>query len=132
MISWILLVVVFAGLCLSVYAHHVEQYAGKKKGYRAACDINDHVSCSKTFASKYGTIFGISNSVYGMIFYLIIFALSLMQETGYILVLSALAVLGSAYLAYVQYAKIRVFCLVCAGIYLINILLVVMSYRAAF
>jgi len=120
------------GFVLSFYAWHVEQLAGKKKGYRAACDINDRVSCTKTFTSKYGALLGNSNAVYGMIFYLIIFALSLVQETGYILVLSVLAVLGSAYLAYVQYAKIRAFCLVCAGIYLINILLVILSYRAAF
>jgi vitamin-K-epoxide reductase (warfarin-sensitive) len=121
-----------AGLVLSFYALHVEQYAGRKKGYQAMCDINEELSCTRAFTSDYGQTWGVSNAVYGVFFYLIVLMLSIANESGYILVLSLCAVIGSVYLAYVQYGKLRTLCVVCTAIYLINILLLIFSFRAAF
>lgn len=44
-----------AGIALSVYALHVEISKEHNKEYKALCDINEHMSCSKVFSSKYVT-----------------------------------------------------------------------------
>ena len=41
------------GLVLSGYALFVEHQKEKDETYTAMCDINEHVSCSKVFTSKY-------------------------------------------------------------------------------
>ena len=120
------------GIVLSFYAWNVEQHVGRKKGYHAACDINEEVSCTRAFTSSYGRLLGASNSFYGMVFYALIILLALRQETGYILVLSILVLLASICLAYLQYVKVNTLCLVCNAIYVVNILLAIVSYRAAF
>ena len=116
------------GFLLSVYAFKVERTRQKNKNYKAVCDINDRVSCTKAFGSKYGKTFGLSNSVYGMVFYFVIFLLSLSGLIEYVFYLSLLSVLSSIYLAYVLYFKVKSFCLVCIGVYLVNLLLLVFSY----
>ncbi len=132
MISWILVVVAFIGLCLSLYAHHVEQYAGKKKGYHAACDISDRASCTKAFSSSYGNTFGLSNGTWGMLFYLVAVVLALLGEVQWLFLISCLSVLTSFYLAYILYFKIKTFCVVCTSVYAINILLALSAYLIAF
>ncbi len=119
-------IVSIIGLLLSLYSCYVE-IKSKNKNYKAVCDINNKISCTKAFNSHYGKTFGISNSFYGMIFYIIVFLLSFYSMT-YVFYLSLIAVLGSIYLAYILYFKVRSFCLICNSIYLVNILLLVFSY----
>ena len=123
-----ILILTIIGFFLSIYAFRVENKMREDKKYRAACDINNKVSCTKAFGSKYGKTFGLSNSLYGMFFYFVIFLLSLSGLIEYIFYLSLLSVLGSVYLVYVLYFKVKSFCLVCNGIYLVNLLLLVFSY----
>ena len=40
------------GIALSGYALHVELSHSHNKEYKALCDINEHMSCSKVFSSK--------------------------------------------------------------------------------
>ena len=40
------------GIALSGYALHVELSHARNKEYKALCDINEHMSCSKVFSSK--------------------------------------------------------------------------------
>ena len=41
------------GFILSCYALAVELKSENDKDYRAYCDINEYVSCTKAFSSKY-------------------------------------------------------------------------------
>lgn len=41
------------GVILSIYALYVEINAESNNNYEAMCDINEHISCSKVFTSKY-------------------------------------------------------------------------------
>jgi vitamin-K-epoxide reductase (warfarin-sensitive) len=116
------------GFILSVYAIHVEKTKERIKNYKAFCDISDSISCTKTFSSEYGRILGIRNSVVGMFFYLILIILSLLGFNTIILYLSTLAFLSSIGLAFFQ-LKLKTFCLVCTGIYLVNILLLIFSLK---
>ncbi|HIH38588.1 vitamin K epoxide reductase family protein [Candidatus Woesearchaeota archaeon] len=124
-----ILILGILGLLLSLYALYIEKRAEKQKGYKAACDFNNKMSCTKAFTSKYGKTFGLPNSVYGMAFYLLIIILSFFNQVRIIQVLAFLAVLGSCCLAYMLYVKLRDVCIVCTAIYIVNILLLILSFR---
>ncbi len=127
MIEMILQILAVIGLLLSLYAFYVEKRFKANSKYHAACDINNKISCTKAFKSKYGHTFGISNSIFGIFFYAIIFVLLFMNLTNIVFYLSTISLLGSLYLAYVLYFKVRSFCIVCNSIYVVNILLFVVS-----
>lgn len=116
------------GFLLSAYSLYVEIKSSKSKSYKAVCDINEKVSCTKVFSSQYGKILGLSNSFYGILLYILIFILNIYEYANLIFYLAILSVLGSVYLAYVMYFKIKSYCLVCNAIYAVNILLLVFSY----
>ena len=120
------------GLLLSVYAFSVEKKTEKSKSYKPLCDISKNISCTKAFDSKYGSLTGISNSFAGIFFYLIVFLLAFFGQLNYIFYLAIISIIGSFYLVYTQITKIKSFCLVCSGIYLVNLLLLVFSYLELF
>ena len=125
------IIIAIVGLLVSAYAYVTELNLHKNKDYHALCDINNRISCSRAFMSKYGKMFGISNSLGGIFFYLTVIVLSFFNPI-YVFYLSIIAVLGSIVLAYFSYIKLRTFCLVCTAAYLINILLFIFSYLKAF
>lgn len=127
MVFNIIRIVAVIGFLLSFYFLYIEKKASKSKKYKAICDISDKMSCTKAFSSRYGSLFGLSNSVLGLGFYLVIFLLTFYNIT-YIFYLSILSIIISIYLAYVLYFKLKNFCLICNAIYLVNILLLIFSY----
>lgn len=44
----------FVGIAFSCYAFYVETKKEQDDSYVAMCDINEHMSCTKVFSSKYG------------------------------------------------------------------------------
>jgi vitamin-K-epoxide reductase (warfarin-sensitive) len=118
----------FIGFVLSLYSFYVERKLIVSSNYHPICDINDKVSCSKAFTSRYGKLGGLSNSVYGVLFYLIIFFLVYVGNFELLFYLSLLGFLGSLVLAYLLYFKLEDFCLVCSSIYLVNFLLFLFSW----
>ena len=121
-----IIIIAIIGLILSIYAYYVERKS-KDKNYKALCDISNRASCTKAFSSKYGKTFGVSNSIYGILFYLLIIILFFINEISIIFYSAILSILGSLYLAYIQYFKMKNFCLICTLIYLVNILLLIFS-----
>jgi uncharacterized membrane protein len=117
------------GLFLSVYAYNVKKQAEKNKNYKPLCDISKNISCTKAFTSKYVNLTPISNMVWGVLFYTIIYVLAGKSLTTYIQILAIPAVIASIYLAYVSYIKQKNFCLVCTGVYVINILILWFSFQ---
>lgn len=132
MIALVPLVLSLMGFVLAVYAHHVAQYAGKKKGYSAVCDMGDQASCSKAFTSEYASTAGIANTTWGMLFYTLTALLSIAGEIQYLFLLVVAAFIGSIYLGYVLYVHVRTFCVVCTAIYIINCGLLVSTYLTLF
>lgn len=120
------------GILLSLYALYVEKKTERNSRYQAICDINDTMNCGKVLTSEYSRILGISNSVGGILFYIVVFILGFynLELYGYsvLLVIAVLSLLGSLYLAYRQYFTLKDFCLVCSSIYIVNILILVFSY----
>ncbi|XP_065184801.1 vitamin K epoxide reductase complex subunit 1-like [Sycon ciliatum] len=132
-----------AGIVVSVYGKLVALYKKQDSSYRAACDFGSAFSCSTALTSEYANGFGIigpllghdhflniSNSVYGIFFYAALFVIGgarsqLMRKLN--VLLGAVSCAMSVYLAYILYAILHDFCLVCVTIYVVNILLFILA-----
>ncbi|MEX2438244.1 MAG: vitamin K epoxide reductase family protein, partial [Candidatus Babeliales bacterium] len=123
------IIIALIGLIICIYAWYVDRQLSKNKSYKAACDINDTVSCTKTFKSPWGKMFGFSNTILGILFYAGILALSYFGYTYLVFAGTIIAMAFSLYLAYILYFKIKTICLICTSIYIINILLLIVSYK---
>ena len=120
------------GFLLSAYAFFVERKIKKSNSYKPLCDISKKISCTKAFGSEYGSLAGVSNSSAGIFFYLVVVFLAFIGQLNYIFYLAIISVISSVYLAYTQITKIKSFCLVCSGIYIVNLLLLFFSYVELF
>lgn len=118
------------GLGISVYAYTIEYKIAQNPVYKAVCDLSDSVSCSKPITSAYGKLFGVSNAVLGIFYYALFLILLFLQATLTLYILALGAFLFSIYLAWLLYFRIRVLCILCTSTYVINILLLILSYRA--
>jgi uncharacterized membrane protein len=127
-LSVLIPIVALIGFLLSLYAFYIERRVANNAAYRAICDLSETVNCTRVLKSKEGHVLGVSNALIGLLFYTLIFGLSFYRQFTLIFWLAILSVIGSTYLAYVSYIKMRNVCLVCTGIYVINILLLVASY----
>lgn len=124
-----ILVLSMIGIVLSLYVFFVESRREEDEMYHAMCDLSDRVSCTKAFSSAYGKLFGFSNSLAGMVFYsaMVILVYFGQYTLAFYATLVSLAV--TAYLFYALFFKVKTFCIVCAAIYIINILLFVVTLR---
>jgi vitamin-K-epoxide reductase (warfarin-sensitive) len=125
--NWISIISLL-GLLLSIYALYVERKIEIKKNYKPICDISEDMSCSKAFTSSYSRAAGFSNSTGGIIFYILMLSLIFLGYPEYVFYLSVGALLGSAYLAYVLYFRLKNTCIVCTAIYIINVTIFILSY----
>lgn len=119
------LILAIIGFCVALYSYFVESKMKADARYKPACDINDRISCSKAINSQYGTLFLLSNSVWGMIYYAAVAALALMGFHTLLIIATTLGVLASIGLAYLLYFKIKTLCVVCTSLYIINALLLI-------
>ena len=123
----IIIVLCAIGFAVSLYGFFIEKQLKKDPNYKPICDISDKTSCTKPFKSSFSKLFGISNTIVGMLFYAAIAFLSWFGLYQLVILGSAAACLVSLYLAYILYAKIRTLCLICTITYLINGALLVVS-----
>ncbi|MDO8642444.1 MAG: vitamin K epoxide reductase family protein [Candidatus Woesearchaeota archaeon] len=115
------------GFLLSAYA-----LRSLYKSYHPFCHISPSVSCTKAFFSSSGKLFfGIPNSGIGLFFYAGVYILTLLKLFDYILYAAVVSFIGTLYLMYVSYIKMKNFCIVCTMMYVVNILLLIISYQLA-
>ncbi len=119
----------FAGLIISAYAYFIEQKLKKDVQYKPVCDLSEGMSCTKPIMSKYAKLFGISNALLGIIFYALLLLFAFLGFKNLLFFASIVAVIGSIVFASILYFKIKTFCLLCSSIYVINILLLIATYR---
>lgn len=131
------------GIALSGYALHVELSHARNKEYKALCDINEHMSCSKVFSSKYGTGFGlvepvlgkksllnVPNSIFGIAFYssIMLLGVSSGKFAAWLMFLfSLLSCAGSIYLGYILFYILHDTCVVCISMYVVNAFLLIIN-----
>lgn len=132
MIETYIYILALVGLFLSIYTVMVERRARKEKNYRPVCDIQKHVSCTKAFASKYGSHLGVSNGFFGAMFYLAIIVLISIDLYFWAFCLAIVSVIGSLYLGYVLFFRLKDICIVCTSIYIVNIVIAIILLRIVF
>merc|ERR1711973_19142 len=113
----------------------------------ALCDIDETISCSKVFTSKYGKGFGLvelitgdekhplnqPNSLYGIIFYALFGLLYLCSGSSKFLAnlqfFSFIIANGmSCYLGYILYFVLQDLCVLCLSTYAVNFILLILHY----
>ncbi len=118
------------GFLLCIYGLYVERKLKLNQSYQAVCDLSDKVSCTKTFLSPWGKMLGVSNICVGLLFYAGMILLGLLNQGGLAFVGAISACVASIFLAYILYTKVKTFCLLCMSIYIVNILLLLVSYHS--
>ena len=133
------------GLLLSVYSLFVEIQAHSDTNYKALCDINEQISCTRVFLSESGKGFGLiapifgkdsllnlPNPVFGIVFYSLIIFISLFVNSKnglkLLTVFAAMSFLMSIYLATILY-KMNDTCVVCISLYIVNSGLLYLSFK---
>jgi vitamin-K-epoxide reductase (warfarin-sensitive) len=128
MVVGLILVLSIIGFGLSLYMFVVEQKLKKNPHYKPVCNLSDRISCTKPLQSKFAQPFGISNALLGLWFYPL---LPILIEFGYsflVYYLSLAACCVSFFLALILYFRIKAFCIVCSSLYVVNALLLIVSY----
>ena len=125
----VVLILALVGLVVSIYAYLVEQKVKENSAYKPACDINNRISCTKAFTSKYSSVMGISNTIIGMVFYVLVLITALLGFNWLVCMYTITAALVSIVAAYILYVKVGSFCLVCTMIYIINFSLLIAAMR---
>lgn len=127
------------GIVASLYAYYVETSKEHDHNFEASCDINEWISCSKVFTSKYGKGFGLvadyfgedhflnqPNSLFGIIHYsgiILIGFLWPIDSLTYRLFVTFISNVMSIYLAYILVYILHDLCIVCVTTYIVNLLL---------
>merc|ERR1711887_450282 len=107
------------GFAVCIYALNVEFHVEANPDYKAMCDINDQMSCSKVLTSQYGKGFGLlgyilgddhplnlKNPFFGLAFYTIQLILSDRKGSfayKFQLATAIMANCGTLWLAYILY-----------------------------
>ncbi len=117
------------GLFFSIYSYRLDYLLKKDQNYKPFCDISDRFSCSKPLLSPYNKMFGISNSLLGIFFYLSIIICALLCMKTALFWLSITGCFASAVLFLILVTQIKSFCVVCVSMYIINVLLLVTQLR---
>ncbi len=105
--------------------------------YRSFCTISEFINCDVVIASRYGKILGIPNSYFGMITYSLILIFVLFYSIkgkpernifySWMFGFSLFTSLFSIYLFAISLLVIKAICLMCIGIYLINLSMLVIA-----
>ncbi len=116
------------GLALAIYGLYLEFQVAQNPNYKPACDISDTISCSKAINSPYNALLGISNTYFGILFYVAILACVFLGYNALIVWITRGGIIATAYLAYLCYFKVKTICPICTAIYLLNIALFIASH----
>lgn len=117
------------GLGICIYTYFIERNLKKNEQYKAVCDISSRVSCTKTFKSAYAKLFGVSNVYVGILYYVSMIFFGYFDLALFAFLATVIACLASVVLAYILYFKIETLCLLCTSIYVVNALLLFLTYR---
>lgn len=128
----IIIILAAIGFCIAAYTYFTEKKFQKDPSFKPVCDISDKISCTKPMASPYANILFVSNAIIAMLFYVVIAIFALLHIKVAVLVTATAGVIGSLFLAYLLFFKIKTLCLLCTSMYLINILILIFAIRQLF
>jgi protein-disulfide isomerase/uncharacterized membrane protein len=134
---------VFAGIgeALSLYLTYVHYRLRREPGWQSACAISDYVDCDAVVLSPYGSVAGVPLSVLGAWFYAGIALLAVAEVRGSpwrmsrspaVVIWSAAVVASgvSVILGIVSVGYIGAICVLCAALYVVNLVILITAWLA--
>src|SRR6185369_6993156 len=95
--------------------------------YRSFCDVNETISCTQVYLSRFSTVRGIPLALFGAMMFAVAALLSVAGLTarpavresipGYLFVLSTLSLAVVLYLGYASFVLLKAVCLLCLTTY---------------
>jgi uncharacterized membrane protein/protein-disulfide isomerase len=127
-------VLAVAGFLISAVLTYLHLRAvADPQGYKSFCNISPGVNCDAVALSKYAVVLGVPNSVFGALFYVLVAALSIagfragrevvVRRAGHLFILLSVSLLYSFYLAGISYFRLKTLCILCSGLYGVNLAL---------
>jgi uncharacterized membrane protein/protein-disulfide isomerase len=115
------------GLGASVAAAYTHYHLLYDPTYRSFCDVNETISCTQVYMSRFSTVRGIPVAVFGALSFVAAVLLSVsglvarqtVRENvpGYLFVLSTLSLAVVLYLGYASFFLLKAVCLLCLTTY---------------
>jgi uncharacterized membrane protein/protein-disulfide isomerase len=134
------LVFALVGLGASVAAAYVHYRLLYDPRYLSFCDVNQTISCTQVYLSRFSTVRGVPVALFGALWFVVAGLLSVSGVTarasvresvpGYLFVLSTLALAVVLYLGYASFVLLKAVCLLCLVTYAAVIGLFVVSGAA--
>ena len=124
----IIIILAVIGLLISIYGITTERKLQQDVHYKATCDISDTISCTRPMLSSYNKMFGISNSWASALYYVIILAAALFNQSQLLMLITGAGLLVTIVFAYILYFKVKALCLICTALYIVNIALAIACY----
>ncbi len=120
----VLALVGFASAATSTYLHY--QLAQDPR-YTSFCDINDSISCTQVYLSRFGSVGGVPVALLGACWFGLVLLLTVARGRGssqlgeniggYLLVLSTLGLAAVLFLGYESLMVLGTLCVLCAVVY---------------
>jgi uncharacterized membrane protein/protein-disulfide isomerase len=115
------------GLGASAAAAYTHYHLLYDPSYRSFCDVNETISCTQVYLSRFSTVRGIPVALVGGLWFAVASLLSItamrarqtVRESvpGYLFVLSTLALAVILYLGYASFVLLKTVCLLCLTTY---------------
>jgi protein-disulfide isomerase/uncharacterized membrane protein len=121
------LVCALVGLGASAAAAYTHYHLLYDPAYRSFCDVNETISCTQVYLSRFSTVRGIPVALFGGMMFVVAALLSISGLTarqdvrdsvpGYLFVLSTLSLAVILYLGYASFVLLKAVCLLCLTTY---------------
>jgi uncharacterized membrane protein len=115
------------GLGASAAAAYTHYHMLYDPSYRSFCDVNETISCTQVYQSRFSTVRGIPVAIFGAMWFAVAALLSVSGLTarqsvresvpGYLFALSTLSLAVVLYLGYASFFLLKTVCLLCVTTY---------------
>jgi protein-disulfide isomerase len=108
-------------------------------GSTSWCNINTDMSCDVVLTSEYAVLFGVPVGYWAILTYLVVIAAAVVvlrtpsaarrrQMASALLAIAVWCVVYSLYLAYISFIELNTICVLCSGLYVVNLGLLVATF----
>jgi uncharacterized membrane protein/protein-disulfide isomerase len=115
------------GFGVSAAAAYTHYHLLNDPNYRSFCDVNETVSCTQVYMSRFSTVNGVPVAIFGALWFVVAGLLSVAGFTardsvresvpGYLFVMSTMALAVVLYLGYASFFLLKAVCLLCLTTY---------------
>lgn len=131
-----IILIAIIGIIISAELTHMHIAILSNPSYSSFCNISERMNCDAVNSSKYSEIFSIPIAHFGFLTYIFIIILAFFSLRGhplanllntFNLLIFIFCCLYSLILLYISLSIIKSFCIMCCGLYIVNLALLIVS-----